>query len=167
MLCKLFFFLTRCFASLDGYLASASFGVLTVWSLGLIQSTVTLYNNECRQVQFAEFSDSQLPTKIHSYQSIGAVQNTLEIVWDWEYCHWSIDLFSLCANQAHRRRKKLAAFVSSVVQSNLTVPPPTVHDSRHAIYSKHARTAPRAAPVCLSSPPAGAPPLRRRVGIGS
>ena len=109
-----FFFLIRCFASLDGYLASASFGVLTVWSLGLIQSTVTLYNNECRQVQFAEFSDSQLPTKIHSYQSIGAVQNTLEIVWDWEYCHWS-------------------AFVSSVVQSNLTVPPPTAHDSRHAI----------------------------------
>ena len=43
-----------------------------------------------------------------------------------------VDL-SLCANQAHRKRKKFTAFISSVLQSNLTVPAPTVHDSRHAI----------------------------------
>ena len=61
---------------MDGYLASASFGVLTVRSLGLIDPRLhfTYYRSTDR---FSSLNSQTLncQQKIHSYRSIGATQN--------------------------------------------------------------------------------------------
>jgi hypothetical protein len=141
-----------CFASLDRYLASASFGVLTVWSLGLIRSTVHFTTQEYRQVQFTEFSDSQTPSK----------NSQLPVNRDGtKYCtHLKSSgnrlkgplFLSVQTRHTGKERSSPRSFHrSSSVQSNLTVSSPRcTSTTRVTLYSKHARTAPRAAPAPVS-----------------